>query len=442
MPADLRIGVRATVAEEAQSRLHRLLSLIRAKEYFAVGSSVRFKAVERRLTWQASRAAMLVIALGAPVHILVLALLHPADAAYIAMVDGALGAAAVVAWWSLGRTLRHWPEPVVFVISMAVGGASMLLAVTGPRMVVLSVGYLLFIPPLVALVLPWRSWTEVRWLVVYGISAIAFFATVAPDGSLSIDDRQDLIFALLMALAAALTGHVLLFRQHVRSFTQVQALGRLQRDETRQRSELQRVYRSLEVTARTDELTGTGNRLKLDEDLRTARGRLARTGGRFGLLEVDLDQFKAVNDAFGHLAGDEVLRRVAKALHDAVRSDDSVHRYGGDEFLVLLGEVSGGVLGAGERVRAAIEDLGLVHPSNLPFERVTVSVGAAVIDPADSAATNDEWFSRIDIALYQAKSEGRNRVAVAPPTAATPEARPLRASPSPAARRLPLGHLP
>ena len=420
----------ATVAEETRPRLHPLLSLLRDEEYSAVASSERFKAVERRLTWQASRAATLVIALAAPFHLFVFALLHPANAAYIAIADCALGGAALVAWWSLGRALRHWPELVLFVITMAVGAVTMLLAATGPRMVELSVGYLLFLPPLVALFVPWRSRTEVRWLAVFGIFVIVFFATVAPNGPLAVDDRRDLIFALLVALAAAFTGHVLLFRRRVRSFAQVQALGRLQRRETHLRSELQRVYRSLEVTARTDELTGTGNRLRMGEDLKVARGRLVRTGGRFGLLEVDLDHFKAINDAFGHLAGDEVLRRVAEVLRNSMRSDDSVHRYGGEEFLILLGDVSGGVLGAGERVRVAVEDLGLVHPSNPPFGRVTVSVGAVVIGPADSAATDDEWFSRVDAALYQAKSEGRNRVAVAPPTAATVKARPVRVSPS------------
>lgn len=431
-----------TLAEEARLRLQRLRSLLRAQEYFDVGASARFRAADRRLTWQASRAAMLVIGFGAPLHIVVLTILHPAGFAYITMVDSVLGAAAAVAWWSLGGALRHWPEPVAFVMSLAVGAAAMLLAVSGPHLVALSVGYLLFIPPVVALVLPWRSQAEARWLAFYGVSVMVFFAAVAPDGWLAAADRRDLIFALLMSLAAAFTGHVLVFRRQVRSFAQVQALGKLQRRETRQWAELQRVHLSLEVTARTDELTGTGNRLKLDEDLRTARGRLARTGGRFGILEIDLDHFKAINDAFGHLAGDEILRQVSRALRDAVRSDDAAYRYGGEEFLVLLGDVSGGVLGAGERVRLAVEDLGLVHPSNLPFERVTVSVGAAIIDQTDLAATNDEWFSRVDIALYQAKAEGRNRVVVAQPTAAIVEVRRLRGNAVPVARRPPLQYLP
>ena len=429
-------------AEVFGARIDRILGLLRAEEYFTVGASPRFRAVERRLTLQASRAAMLVIALGAPVHILALGALHPQDLPYLALVDGALGAAAIGAWLALGRRLRHWPESVTFVLSLAVGGTSILLAVTGPRMVDLAIAYLVFIPPLVALVMPWRSWTEIRWLGVYGAAGITFFANVTPDSGLSIVDRQDLIFALLVTICAALTGHILLFRRHVRAFVQVQALGRLQRRETKQRSELQRVYRSLEVTARTDELTGTGNRLKLHEDLKAARSRLARTGNRFGLLEIDLDHFKAVNDAFGHLAGDEVLRRVARSLRDSLRAGDAVYRYGGEEFLVLLADVSGGGLEVSDRVRAGIEAPGLIHPSNPPRDFVTVSVGAAAIGPADLEATNDDWFARVDVALYKAKADGRNRVSVAPSTTAAGLPRPKRVRPDPALKPLPAEQVP
>lgn len=421
----------------AQARIARLLKFTRSDEYFAVAATMRFRATERRLAWHSSRAAMLVIAAGAPVHVLVLGSIHPNDFAYIALVDGALGAVSLLAWWSLGRVLRHWPELLAFALSLAVAAVSMLLAVSGPRIIELAIAYLVFIPPLVALVMPWRSWTEVRWLAVYGLVGIVFLTAVAREGAIGISDRQDLVFALLVSLVAALTGHVLLFRRHVRTFVQVQALGRLQRRETKQRSELQRVYKSLEVTARTDELTGTGNRLKLHEDLKAARSRLARTNVRFGLIEVDLDHFKAVNDSFGHLAGDEVLRRVAKSLRDSVRTGDAVYRYGGEEFLVVLADISGGVLEVAERLRSSIEALGLIHPSNPPRDFVTVSVGAAAIGPADLDATNDEWFARVDVALYQAKADGRNRVSVAPSTTDTLLTRPRRVRRAAIARPLP-----
>ena len=238
----------------------------------------------------------------------------------------------------------------------------MLLAVSGPEVVELTVGYLLFLPILVALLMPWRTWTEARWLTVYGLVVIVFWRGSCRRPCLPVDDRQDVIFALLVALSSAFTGHVLAYRQRVRTFAQVRALGRLQRRETRQRAELERVHHSLEITARLDELTGTGNRIKLHEDLRTARAHLDRTGVSFGMLEVDLDHFKAVNDAFGHLAGDEVLRLTAAAMRDALRTDDAVYRYGGEEFIILLGTVKGGVLEAGERLRHAVEALQIAHP--------------------------------------------------------------------------------
>ncbi len=88
----------------------------------------------------------------------------------------------------------------------------------------------------------------------------------------------------------------------------------------------------------------------------------------------------------------------------------SVFRYGGEEFLVILGNIAGGVEPAGERVRLAVENLGLAHPGNPPFGLVTISVGAAALGPADLAQTADEWFARVDAALYTAKGAGRNCV--------------------------------
>jgi diguanylate cyclase (GGDEF)-like protein len=399
-------------------RLHDLLTLLRAEEYIAIATSPRFRAVERHIMWQASRAAMLVVIVATPIHIATLSFLHPAYAGTIALVTGALGCLAVVGWWSLGRWLRHWPELVAFVVSLAVAAASMSLALSGPRFIALTIGYMLFLPTLVALVLPWRSWTEVRWLAAYGISVIVFLTVLLPNGPLVLDDRRDVVFGLLVVLASAFTGHVLLIRHRLRSFVQVEALGKLQRHESRLRAELEGVYRSLEVTVRTDQLTCVGNRLRLEEDLRVARGHLGRTGSSFGVLEVDLDHFKGINDAFGHLAGDEVLRRVAKALMGAVRSDDAVYRYGGEEFLIVLGVVPGGVRDAAERVRLAVESLGLPHPSNPPFGIVTISVGGAEITSTDVTQADAQWFARVDRALYEAKAEGRNRVAVALPTPA------------------------
>ena len=396
----------------AQARLRRIVQLIEAKEYYAVGGSRRFLAAERRRTWGATRAAMLVVAAAAPLNVLTLSLLHPAHAGFLLMVNAALGILALAAWWALGHRLRQRPELVAFSVTLAVLLSVITVALGGPQLVDLAIAYLMFLPTLVALVIPWRTWTEIRWLAAYAAAGAVFLASV-PAVSLSLSDRSDLVVALVISLIASFIGHVLLFRYHIRTFSQVQSIARLHRRENGQRVELERVYRSLEITARTDELTRVGNRMKLEEDLVSARARIGRTGQPIGLLEIDLDHFKAVNDHHGHLAGDAVLREVATTIRNALRADDSVFRYGGEEFLVILGNIAGGVEAAGERLRLAVENLGLAHPGNPPFGLVTISVGAAAVGPADLAQTADEWFARVDAALYEAKAAGRNRVAVA-----------------------------
>jgi diguanylate cyclase (GGDEF)-like protein len=398
--------------DDARARLGRLSQLIEAKEYYAVGASRRFRAVQRRRTWGATRAGMLVVTAAALILVVIMSLLHPGDVGFFLALDGALGFVGVAAWWALTHRLRKQPEFVAFAVGLAVLFGVMELALGGPRLIELAMAYLMFLPTVVALVIPWRTWTEVRWLATYAALGTLFIALV-PEPSLDVSRRSDLIVGMVSALIASFTGHVLLFRHHVRTFSQMQALAGLHRRENSQRVELERVYRSLEITARTDELTRVGNRMKFDEDLVAVRARMGRTSQPVGLLEIDLDHFKAVNDRLGHLAGDKVLRVVARAIRDAVRADDQVYRYGGEEFVVILGSINGGVRAAAERVRVAVEDLGLAHPDNPPFGLVTVSVGAVALRQEDLAQTADGWFDRVDAALYEAKAVGRNRVAVA-----------------------------
>jgi two-component system chemotaxis response regulator CheY len=168
------------------------------------------------------------------------------------------------------------------------------------------------------------------------------------------------------------------------------------------------LHRRLHADARHDPLTGVGNRLRLAEDLATVCGRVERYGHAYCVAIVDVDHFKAYNDASGHLAGDDVLRGVAAALRDTVRTGDMVYRYGGEEFVVLLPEQTlDGAARAGERLRAAIEGLALAHPAG---SVVTASVGVAGL--GDGSCTPDELFELADQALYGAKAAGRNRVEV------------------------------
>jgi diguanylate cyclase (GGDEF)-like protein len=168
------------------------------------------------------------------------------------------------------------------------------------------------------------------------------------------------------------------------------------------------LHRRMHEDARHDAATGLANRLRLAEDLEVLCGRVARYGHVYCVAVFDVDNFKGVNDAAGHLFGDQTLRAIAGALQSEVRSGDAVYRYGGEEFLVLLPEqtLETATLAA-ERLRAAVENLAIPHPAG---GVVTVSAGVAGL--TDPTCKPDEIFELADQALYRAKEGGRNRVEV------------------------------
>lgn len=167
------------------------------------------------------------------------------------------------------------------------------------------------------------------------------------------------------------------------------------------------------AASRTDALTGAGNRLRFDEDVETMLSRAQRYGHPCSLALCDLDYFKSFNDTLGHVAGDEALRRVAEAMRNNLRASDTLYRYGGEEFVVLLVEQSvGDAVRAMERMRTAIERLSI--PSPRTGGALTVSIGVAQVDPSQDA-TPETWIERADGCLYDAKDRGRNRVVPEPP---------------------------
>ncbi len=167
-------------------------------------------------------------------------------------------------------------------------------------------------------------------------------------------------------------------------------------------------HRNAEARASTDALTGLPNRRYFDEFC-ALLSRRRRAEDSVGVLMIDIDKFKAVNDAHGHPVGDEVLRAVAAAIVSAVREDDVPARYGGEEFAVLLRNPTIDVaVEVGERVREAVAELDL---SRFGVPSVRVSVGAAVAeDPAEPIVATIEQADR---ALYDAKRGGRDRVVAA-----------------------------
>ena len=186
----------------------------------------------------------------------------------------------------------------------------------------------------------------------------------------------------------------------------------LHRKITAQQAELERLNELLFDDSRRDSLTGLGNRRRQDEDLQMLGDRAERYGDCFCVALFDVDRFKLFNDSAGHLAGDDVLRRVAAKLAHECRSGDAVYRYGGEELLVLLpSQTLDTARIAAERMRAAVEALAIPHPGIDPPGVVTVSGGVAAFEPerGDDVA---RLLKRADAALYEAKEGGRNRVAV------------------------------
>jgi two-component system chemotaxis response regulator CheY len=186
----------------------------------------------------------------------------------------------------------------------------------------------------------------------------------------------------------------------------------MHRELEQRNAELTRLNTVLEERAHTDSLTGLGNRFQLQDDLHRLRALADRYDVPLSIAMCDLDRFKAYNDRFGHLAGDDTLRRVARILVEQCRASDAVYRFGGEELLVLLPhQTAESAVVAVERVRKAVEDAQLPHPDNLPFGVVTVSIGVASLDDA----VDTEMASLLDLAdqaLYEAKRSGRNRLSV------------------------------
>jgi diguanylate cyclase (GGDEF)-like protein len=165
---------------------------------------------------------------------------------------------------------------------------------------------------------------------------------------------------------------------------------------------------ALARVAQTDGLTGVGSRRALDDELTREIARAVRNHVPVSVVLADVDRFKLYNDGYGHLAGDECLRKVARALAAAInRPTDFVGRYGGEEFCLVLPDTPAlGALHVAERARRAIEALSL--PAGLKGQCVTASFGVATRSGTDVHKI-EELLGDADRALYAAKNAGRNR---------------------------------
>ncbi len=180
----------------------------------------------------------------------------------------------------------------------------------------------------------------------------------------------------------------------------------------RKDAELQRLNAELLERSLTDQLTGIGNRRRMEQEITHTHARAVRTGRTYGVALFDVDHFKLYNDYYGHIAGDEALRRVADTINTVSRIGECAFRYGGEEFLLLVPDCqpAEAILITADRIREAVVALGLPHdarPSEPPF--VTLSGGVSCWTPG-SPLSAEEVVEQADAALFEAKSAGRNRI--------------------------------
>jgi diguanylate cyclase (GGDEF)-like protein/PAS domain S-box-containing protein len=164
----------------------------------------------------------------------------------------------------------------------------------------------------------------------------------------------------------------------------------------------------IQKMALLDPLTQLGNRAYADNHLHARLDEMYRYNGSFGVLFIDVDNFKEVNDSYGHEVGDKVLKMVARTLRNSVRASDIVARWGGEEFVAILLAVTKDQLYAlANKIRILIEQSSFFAAQS--HINVTVSIGAALAQPSDTAET---LMERADQLMYQSKISGRNAVTV------------------------------
>ena len=175
--------------------------------------------------------------------------------------------------------------------------------------------------------------------------------------------------------------------------------------------ELRAVMEKLEEVSITDDLTQIYNHRYLISRLHYEFERAKRYGSSISLMMLDIDHFKVYNDNNGHLAGDDALRKVAKLINGAIRETDIVGRYGGEEFAVILLHADMiQIAEVAERIRGTIEETPFPNEELQPIGKITVSIGGSCL--SDGMMTIEDLIRSADEALYRAKRNGRNQIAI------------------------------
>jgi diguanylate cyclase (GGDEF)-like protein len=181
---------------------------------------------------------------------------------------------------------------------------------------------------------------------------------------------------------------------------------------TLDKAEAERMGKELERMSREDPMTGLANRRYFNERMDNEWERAHRSGEPISLIFVDIDHFKAYNDHYGHLKGDDALTAVAHTLQEVLtRSTDVAARYGGEEFIVLLPNTPiAGARAVADRILYTVDALNIEHKKSKSEKYVTVSIGVSTYSIHDQEITIAEFIHQADEAVYKAKFAGRHRI--------------------------------
>ena len=225
--------------------------------------------------------------------------------------------------------------------------------------------------------------------------------------SQDIDELKKAVNVQLVSIIKAMNHHKASEQKRIDSL-QAEKKALLDRLDSmeHQSEQLRQSAEDAHVKSRTDPLTGLPNRLAYDQRFNEELARFERYGTVFSLCVADIDYFKRINDEYGHLAGDKVLRLMSRILQKQLRNVDFIARFGGEEFVILMPSTDADAARiAAEKVRQTIETSPFNFQSN-PV-KITMSFGVTQVQKEDSVSS---MFARADKAMYTAKQEGRNRV--------------------------------
>jgi diguanylate cyclase (GGDEF)-like protein len=388
--------------------------------------------VYRRELQNSVRYSALTVGAGISAAVVVGVFEAPAHAPLYAALLLPLALVALAAGWAVRKRGRRYVVPLAMLVGFIPMVSIAISIVVVPQNEAVAIGSMGLIPLGFTIFLPLERRAHLAWLCLVDLVFVAMVVEMCLSG---MDSSHPIAMFITGSIATGLSvaANAVQLSHRFQTNSQLLAVrglyGRMKEHELDlrrqdeflfmqqetlvvQQAELLRLNEELETIARMDALTGLGNRLRLNEDLASLAARIERNGGTAGLLLMDLDRFKRLNDTCGHLAGDAALRGVAEVLRKTSRGGDGVYRYGGEEFLVLLHDCDEAALQmAGQRYLTAIQAAGMPHPDNPPYGLVTASAGATELSQANCTDI-DSALHDSDEALYVAKESGRNRLEI------------------------------